>query len=198
METKKVEGNYGAEEAVPAKTPETSSYPEYAAPTMIPPPVATEDVPQPVRVKTKTSTANHFGALIFFAMGVVGICIATLILLIAVAIMTGTIANHNFMNEIPVIGHYFGGNVITITLMILLMVLSAFHFVAGNWLYQSLKRGGILSIVVTAFNIIVSIIGIILFPAVAVLGYIIILISALLMLLVIANWNSLHSEIENI
>jgi hypothetical protein len=192
-------GDYEAERAVPEKTPEPTPYPEYVAPTMIPEPVATEHVSQPVKVRTSRSTTNRIGALIFFAVGIAGICIGTLIMLIAVALITGAITNPNFfVQNVPIVGKYLKGDATTITLMILLMVLSAFHFVAGNWLYQSLKRGGILSIVITAFDIIVSIIGISLFPAIATLGYVVILLSALLMLLVIANWNSFHSEIENV
>lgn len=196
---KKVVGDYEAEGAVPEKTPEPTPYPEYVAPMMIPEPVATEHVPQPVKVRTSRSTTNHIGALIFIAMGLVGISIGSFIMLVAVAIMTGAITIPDyFTNIIPIFGQYLSGNTATITLMILLMVLSAFHFVAGNWLYQSLKRGGTLGIVLTAFNIVVSILGIYLFPAIAVFGYIIILLCALLMLLVIANWNSLHSDIENV
>jgi hypothetical protein len=162
---------------------------------MIPPPVATEHVPQPAKVRTSRSTANQIGALIFFALGIIGICIGTFILLVAVSIMIGA-TDPNFIHVIPIVGQYLSGNMTTITLMILLMLLSAFHFVAGNWLYQSLKRGGIMGIIITAFNIIISILGISFFPAIAAFGYIVILLCALLMLLVIAGWNSLHSMIE--
>jgi len=195
---KTVEGNYEAEEAVPEKTPEPTPYPEYVAPTMIPQPVATEHVPQPAKVRTSRSTANRIGALIFFAMGIAGICIGTFILLVALSIMIGAISDPDFIHVIPIVGQYLSGNVTTIALMILLMMLSAFHFVAGNWLYQSIKRGGIMGIIITAFDILISILGVILFPAIADFGYVVILLCALLMLLVIAGWNSLHSEIENI
>ena len=171
--------------------PEPSPYPEFMGGE---PPKPTDtpvelDLP---KVVPQRGMANMLGSAIFFIIGVAGVCASIFLLLLSTSIAAGAVSS-SFVTSLPFIGNIVSGTVTAISLELLLLLLASFHFVAGNWLWQSLKRGGILGVTIIAFNIGISIMAIILFPAMAIIGYAFIIVSVLMLLMAIAGWNALHA-----
>lgn len=174
----------------------TTPFPEYTGPTYKEP--TSEDLmaPKPIKVRTMTrSSPTTLASVIFFILGVGGVCISVFLMLVISSVMSGAI-NPEFMNSIPFLGGLIEPNLTWFTLAFLLVLISIIHFISGNWLWQSLKRGGILGLTLTSFNVAISIIGLLLAASVAPLGYVLIMINALLLLLVLIGWNSLHINTE--
>ena len=181
----------------PAAEPVASTpFPEYSGPTYKEPVSDELVVSKPIKVRTVTrSSATTVAAIAFFVLGVAGVCVSVFLMLVISSVMAGAISS-DFLSSIPVLSSVIEPNLTWFTLSFLLILISVIHFITGNWLWQSLKRGGILGLTLTSFSIALSIIGIIMAPIISQLGYVLIMINALLLLLVIIGWNSLHVSTE--
>lgn len=167
-------------------------FPEYTGPTYKEPTSEELVVPKPIKVRTSTrSTATTVASIVFFILGIGGVGVSVFLMLVISSIMSGAITPE-FINSIPFLGGLIQADLTWFTLSFLLLLISIIHFITGNWLWQSLRRGGILGLTLTSFNVAISIIGLLLAPTVAPLGYTMIMINALLLLLVLIGWNSLH------
>ncbi len=137
------------------------------------------------------ASATTLASVLFFALGIGGVCVSVFLMLVISSVMAGAISP-DFIGTLPLLGQIIAANLTWFTLAFLLILISIIHFIAGNWLWQSLKRGGILGLTLTSFNIAISIIGLFLAPPIAPLGYAMIMVNGLLLLLVLMGWNSLH------
>ena len=179
-----------------AQQPAPTPFPEYTGPSYKEPTNEDLVVPNPIKVRTMTSSSpTTFASIVFFILGIGGVCVSVFLMLVIGSVMAGAI-NSEFINSIPLLSGLIQPNLTWFTLSFLLVLISIIHFITGNWLWQSLKRGGILGLTLTSFNIAISIIGLLLAPSIAPLGYALIMINAILLLLVLIGWNSLHINNE--
>jgi hypothetical protein len=175
-----------------AQQPAPTPFPEYTGPSYKEPTNEDLVVPKPIKVRTTTrSSTTTLASIIFFILGVGGVSVSVFLMLVISSVMAGAI-NPEFMTGLPLLGGVIEPNLTWFTLAFLLILISIIHFITGNWLWQSLKRGGILGLTLTSFNIAISIIGLLLAPSIAPLGYVMVMINALLLMLVLIGWNSLH------
>jgi hypothetical protein len=192
---KRVKGD--GEQPEPAAEPVApTSFPEYTGPAYKEP--VNEDlvVAKPIKVRTTSrSTATTVASVSFFSLGIAGVCVSVFLMLVISSVMSAAISP-DFLLTIPFLSSIIAPDITWFTLSFLLLLISVIHFITGNWLWQSLKRGGILGLTLTSFNIAISIIGIVVTPIISQLGYVMIMINALLLLLVIIGWNSLHINNE--
>lgn len=195
--TKRTKSKDVAEQLEPqAEQPAPTPFPEYTGPSYQEPTGEELVVPKPIKVRTiARSSPTTLASIIFFILGVGGVCVSVFLMLVIGSVMGGAIAPE-FMNSIPLLSGLVEPNLTWFTLSFLLLLISIIHFVTGNWLWQSLKRGGILGLTLTSFNIAISIIGLLLAPSIAPLCYVLIMINAILLLLVLIGWNSLHINNE--
>lgn len=194
---KRPKGAEGAEQPEPQAQPVAPTpFPEYTGPTYKEP--ASDDlvVNKPIKVRTITrATTTTVASIAFFVEGIIGVCVSVFLMLVIGSVMSAAISP-DFLLSIPFLSGVMEPNLTWFTLSFLLLLISIIHFITGNWLWQSLKRGGILGLTLTSFNVGISIIGIILAPIISPLGYVLIMVNALLLLLVIMSWNSLHVSAE--
>lgn len=184
------------EQAEPQSMPAPTPFPEYTGPSFKEPSVDDLVVPKPIKVRTMTrSSPVTVSALAFFTLGIIGVSVSVFLMLVISSIMGGAIIPE-FIESIPLLSGLLQPNLTWFTLSFLLLLISIIHFVTGNWIWQSLKRGGILGLTLTSFNVAISIIGLIVAPSIAPLGYVLIMVNALLLLLVLIGWNSLHVNSE--
>jgi hypothetical protein len=184
------------EQLEPQAQPEPTPFPEYTSSTYKEPTNEELVAPKPIKVKTTTrSSPITLASGIFFILGIGGVCVSVFLMLVIGSIMAGAISP-DFIANIPMLGEIVQPNLAWFTLSFLLLLISIIHFITGNWLWQSLKRGGILGLTLTSFNIAISIIGLLLAPSIAYLGYFLIMVNAILLLLVLMGWNSLHIPSE--
>lgn len=167
-------------------------FPEYSGPTYKEPTSEELVTPKPIKVRTSTrATATTVASIIFFILGIVGVGMSVFLMLVISSIMSGAIIPE-FLDSIPFLGALIQPDLTWFTLSFLLLLISVIHFIAGNWLWQSLRRGGIIGLTLTSFNVAISIISLLLTPAIAPMAYVMIMINGLLLLLVLIGWNSLH------
>jgi len=194
---KRAKGEEAAEQPEPQAQPAAPTpFPEYTGPTYKEPTNEDLVVTKPIKVHTVTrAMATTVASIAFFVEGIIGVCVSVFLMLVIGSVMGGAISP-DFMMAIPFLSSVIAPNITWFTLSFLLLLIAVIHFIAGNWLWQSLKRGGILGLTLTAFNVGISIIGLILSPDVATLCYILIMVNGLLLLLVLIGWNSLHVNTE--
>jgi hypothetical protein len=187
----------GIEQPEPMAQPVAPTpFPEYAGPTYKEPVSDDLIVSKPIKVRTVArSTTMTIASIAFFALGIAGVCVSVFLMLVISSVMAAAISP-DFLSSIPYMSSLLEPNLTWFTLSFLLLLISVIHFITGNWLWQSLKRGGILCLTLTSFNIAISIIGLYLAPVIAPLAYVMVMINALLLLLVIIGWNSLHVNTE--
>jgi len=194
---KRAKGKDEMEQPEPQAQPVApTSFPEYAGPTYKEP--VSEDlvVSKPIKVRTVTrAMATTIASIAFFVLGIAGVGVSVFLMLVISSVMAAAISP-DFMSSIPILSSVIEPNLTWFTLSFLLLLISVIHFITGNWLWQSLKRGGILGLTLTTFNIAISIIGLFLAPAITPLAYVMVMVNALLLLLVIIGWNSLHINTE--
>lgn len=184
------------EQTEPQSMQAPTPFPEYTGPSFKEPSVDDLVVPKPIKVRTMTrSSPVTVSALAFFTLGIIGVSVSVFLMLVISSIMGGAIIPE-FIESIPLLSGLLQPNLTWFTLSFLLLLISIIHFVTGNWMWQSLKRGGILGLTLTSFNVAISIIGLIVAPSIAPLGYVLIMVNALLLLLVLIGWNSLHVNSE--
>jgi len=146
----------------------------------------------PVRISQR-SAAITVSSVLYFSVGMVGLLLSVLLLVASLSLNLGYV-NISFFGFLPIIGKYLSGSTTALSLEFLLLVLSAFHFITGNWLWRSLKRGAVLGTTVALSNIGIAVVVLLLFPYLADASYLIMTVSALLILAVVSGWSSLHAE----
>jgi len=116
-------------------------------------------------------------SILFYIFGILGI-IGSLILLGGGSILYG----------VPYVGWLTGG--VFIAFGIIGLIISILDILAGYWLWHSLRKGGIIGIIVCVLSIIVSIPEL-LIPSMAALTGVSILIDIVLIILIGIGWKSL-------
>lgn len=174
---------------------ERGAYPEYIGPQLKSPDVMIEPEKSVARPMGRT-TATTLSSSIFFIIGIIGLCIGVFLLLFSGSLMAGAVSL-SFFKALPYVSAIIKGDVISLSLEFLLILLSGFHFVAGNWLWQSLRRGGILGFTIIGFNFLICVLVIFFFPVIATFAYVVIVVNALLLLTVLLGWNTLHPTIPS-
>jgi hypothetical protein len=194
---KSAKGKGDVAEPEPQSQPVAATpFPEYTGPTYKEPTSDDLIVTKPIKVRTVSrSTTTTIASIAFFVMGIVGVSVSVFLMLVISSVMAQAISP-DFISSIPFLSSVIEPNLTWFTLSFLLLLISVIHFITGNWIWQSLKRGGILGLTLTSFNIAISIIGLIITPVIAPLGYVLVMVNALLLLLIIIGWNSLHVNSE--
>jgi hypothetical protein len=172
--------------------PEPSPYQDYTNMDKPKPPEAVVAANMP-KITPQRSAANIAGSAIFFVIGISGVCASIFLLLLSTSILAGAVSL-SFVKGVPFVGGIISGSVVAISLELLVLLLASFHFVAGNWLWQSLKRGGILGVTIIGFNIVISILAILYFPSLEIIGYAVVIVSVFMLLMAIAGWSALHAS----
>jgi lysylphosphatidylglycerol synthetase-like protein (DUF2156 family) len=185
--------DYPAFDSQKTASQEVASFPEYIGPQLKSPDALAEL--KPVSKPIHRTIATTISSVIFFTVGILGLCLGIFLLLLTASLLANAISL-SFFNSLPYVSKVIGGSVNSLSLELLLILLAGFHFVAGNWLWQSLKRGGILGFTVAAFNFLICALVLVFFPVISTIAYIVIVVNTLLLLTVLLGWNSLHSASE--
>jgi len=128
-----------------------------------------------IQSERERSATITVAAILFFIIGIIDVIGSLLI-----------IAGGGLISSIPIFGFFSGA---VLFLGFILLIFGALEIAAGNWLWQSLRKGGTLGIIIAVLGMLISIPLLLAIPAIVAID---IIIDILLVILIAAGWNTLH------